>query len=79
MFTDINIYPINKKKQIMFRRNIFFYRKKSKTKVDIFTILGRFWNRIRNHIKMKRIRNTGITCRVSVQIPGQRHLSRSLS
>ena len=45
-----------------------FYRKKSKTKVDIFPILGRILGqdplfhetdpRIRIHIKMKRIRNT---------------------
>ena len=53
----------------MFWRNIFFNRKKSKTKVEIFPILGWIWSRIRIrinyftkririHIKMKRIRNT---------------------
>ena len=64
MFTDINIYPINNKTDHISEKYIF-YRKKSKTKVDIFPILGRIWSRIRIRyftkrirIKMKRIRNT---------------------
>ena len=49
-------------KQIIFRRNIFFIEKKSKTKVDIFSILGRIWSRIRIriNIKMKWNRNTDL-------------------
>ena len=64
MFTDINICPINNKTDHISEKYIF-YTKKSKTKVDIFPILGRIWSRIRIryftkriHIKMKRIRNT---------------------
>ena len=48
MFTDINIYPINNKTDHILGEIYFFYRKKSKTKVDIFRI----------HFKIKRIRNT---------------------
>ena len=61
MFTDINIYPINNKTDHILEKYIF-YRKKSQTKVDIFPILGRnyFTQRIRIHIKMKRIRNTAV-------------------
>ena len=36
MFTDINIYPINNKTYHISEKYIF-YRKKSKTKVDIFS------------------------------------------
>ena len=57
MFTDIYIYPIINKENHISEKYIF-YRKKSKTKVDIFPILGRIWSKIRIHIKMKRIRNT---------------------
>ena len=68
MFTDIYIYPMNNKKDHISEK-YNFYRKKSKTKVDMFSILGRIWSRIRIryftkririHIKMKRIRNTGL-------------------
>ena len=61
MFTDINIYPINNKTDHIPEKYIF-YRKKSKTKVDIFPILGRIWGRIRIRIqiKVKRIQNTGL-------------------
>ena len=57
MFTDLNIYPKNNKTDHISEKYIF-YIKKSKTKVDIFPILGRIWIRIRIHIKMKRVRNT---------------------
>ena len=59
MFTDKNIYPINNKTDHISEKYIF-HQKNSKTKVDIFTILGRIWSRIRIRIriKMKRIRNT---------------------
>ena len=59
MLTDINICPINNKTDHISQKYIF-YRKKSKTKIDIFPILGRIWSRIRIriHIKMKQIRNT---------------------
>ena len=59
MFTDINIYSIVNKTDHISEKYIFI-EKKSKTKVDIFPILGRIWSRIRIriHIKMKRIRNT---------------------
>ena len=59
MFTERNIYPINNKTGHISEKYIF-YRKKSKTKYDIFPILGRIWSRIRIHIKMKQIRNTGL-------------------
>ena len=49
MFTDINIYPINIKTGHISEKYIF-YRNKSKTKVDIFPILGRIWSRIRSVI-----------------------------
>ena len=55
MFTDINIYPINNEIDHILEKYIF-YRKKSFTKVDIFSILGQIWSRIR--INMKRIQNT---------------------
>ena len=58
MVTDLIIYLINNKTDQILEKYIF-YRKESKTKVDIFPILGRIWSRIRIHIKMKRIRNTG--------------------
>ena len=60
MFTDINIYPINNKTDHILEKYIF-YRKKSKTKVDIFPILGRIWSRIRIRIRYftKRIRGSG--------------------
>ena len=41
MFTDINIYPINNKTDHISEKFIFYRKKKSKTKVDIFPILGR--------------------------------------
>ena len=42
----IYIYPINNKTDHIWEKYIF-YRKKSKTKVDIFPNLGRIWSRIR--------------------------------
>ena len=57
MFTDLIIYPINNKTDHISEKYIFFfYRKKGKTKVNIFSILGRIWSRIR--IKIKWIHNT---------------------
>ena len=52
MFTDINIYPINNKTDHISEKRIF-YRKKSKTKVYIFSILSRIWSRIRIRIRIK--------------------------
>ena len=60
MFTEINIYSINNKTDHISEKYIFI-EKKSKTKVDIFLILGRIWSRIQIHIKMKLIRNTALT------------------
>ena len=54
MFTDINIYSINNKKDHISEKYIF-YRKK----VDIFPILGRIRNRIRIRYFTKRIRGSG--------------------
>ena len=70
MFTDINIYPINNKTYHISEKYIF-YRKKSKTKIDIFPsdleqdpdpdpLFHETDPRIRIHIKMKRIRNTAV-------------------
>ena len=59
MFTDINIYPINNKTD-------HISEKKRNTIVDIFSIFDpdslfhERDSRIRIHIKMKRIRNTGL-------------------
>ena len=62
MFTDINICPINNVTDHISEKYIF-YTKKSKTKVDIFPILGRIWSRIRSRIRIrfftKRIRGSG--------------------
>ena len=62
MFTDLNIYPTNNKTDHISER-YFFYIKNSKTKVDIFPILGRIWIRIRSRIRIryftKRIRGSG--------------------
>ena len=64
MFTDINICPINNKIDHISEKYIF-YRKKVKQKLIIFPILNleplfhETDPRIRIHIKMKRIRNTG--------------------
>ena len=62
MFTDINIYSINNKTDHISEKYIII-EKKSKTKVDIFPVLGRIWSKIRIRyftnrirIKMKRIR-----------------------
>ena len=43
MFTDINIYTINNKTDHISEKYIFI-EKKTKTKVDIFPILGRIPN-----------------------------------
>ena len=43
----MNICPINNKTDHISEKYIF-YTKKSKTKVDIFPILGRIWSRIRS-------------------------------
>ena len=63
MFTDINIYPINNKAGHISKKYIL-YIKKGKTKVDIWYFVGpvfyETYPRIRIHIKMKRIRNTGL-------------------
>ena len=67
MFTDINVHPINDKTDHISEKYIF-YRKKSRTKVDIFPILGRIWSRI--HMKMKRIRNTADNQRLSFHKTG---------
>ena len=48
MFTDINIYPINNITDHISKKYIFFYRKKSITKVGILSILGRIQSRIRS-------------------------------
>ena len=45
MFIDINIYSINNKTDHISEKYIFI--EKSKTKVNIFPILGRIWSRIR--------------------------------
>ena len=65
MFTDINIYLINNKTDHILEKYIFL-QKKSKTKVNIFPILGRIWIRI--HIKMKQIRNTAISNNLTQQL-----------
>ena len=54
MFTDIYIYPLNNKINHISENHIF-YRKKRKTKVDVFP--GRIWSRIR--YLTKRIRGSG--------------------
>ena len=56
MFTDVKICPINNITDHISEKYIF-NRKKSKTKVDIFPILG--LNRIRIHYFTKRIRGSG--------------------
>ena len=56
MFTDLNIYPTYNKTDHISEKYIF-YIKKSKTKVDIFPILGRIWIRVRYFTK--RIRGSG--------------------
>ena len=58
MFTDINIYPINNKTDHISEKNIK-KKKKSKTEVDIFSILGRIWSWIRIRYFTKRIRGSG--------------------
>ena len=57
MFTDINIYPMLNNKTDHISEKYISYRKKSKTKFDIFPILGRIWSRI--HYFPKRIRGSG--------------------
>ena len=59
--TVINIYLLTK--QIIVWRNKFLQKKKSK-KGGIFWILGR----IRIHIKMKQIQNTGFGCAMYMQL-----------
>ena len=54
MFTGLHIYPIINKTDHISEKYIFLY-KKSKTKVDIFPILGRIWSRIRIRYFTKRI------------------------
>ena len=59
-----NIFPINNK------TDHICLEKTSKTKVDIFPIIGLIWSRIRINIKMKGIRNTdfrGLT-RIHIKI-----------
>ena len=58
MFTDINIYSISNKTDHISEKYIFI-EKKSKTKVDIFPILGRILSRIRIRYFTKRIRGSG--------------------
>ena len=57
-FSDINIYPIKNKTDHISEKCIF-YRKKSKTKVDIFRNLGQIWSRILIRYFTKRIRGSG--------------------
>ena len=54
----MNIYPINNKTDHFLEKYIFLIGKKVEKKIGIF---GRIRSkiRIRLHIKMKRIRNTG--------------------
>ena len=58
MFTD-KYLPHKYQLGHISEKYIFFYRKKSKTKGDIFPILGRIWSRIRIRYFTKRIRGSG--------------------
>ena len=60
MFTDINIYPINNKTDHISEKYWYFPDFRSDLEQDPDPLFHETDPRIRIHIKMKRIRNTGI-------------------